>query len=755
MRNSTSAGESFAAELVEQALRYVPTAVILGLLVALLMVAALWPSADHTMLLCWLAVVLLISSTRMAIFYHYHRSGRLIHSTRIWIRWLSSTVLISSATWGCAGLLFFSTEFPQNNIILAFTLGGTIAAASSSLSPMQKTMRTYAILQMSPIILKLFFVGTGVYIAMGIMLIFYITVCMLISAQIHKMLLVSLGLRRENIAEIEERKKAEEELRRHKEELEEIVKERTEKLRATNENLSSEITERKQAEKKLRVSEERFRGLVESSSDLIWEIDSQGFYTYISPKVEMVLGYNVEEITGRTFFNFMVDIEAKRIQKIFTKLTAKGKPISGLEKELIHKNGNVVILESYGEPIKSSRGNILGYRGVDRDITERKKMTESLQQKRNLESIGLLAGGIAHDFNNLLVVIFGNITMAQERVSEKNPAWHLLEQASQAMENAKKLTAQLLTFAKGGDPLKKAINMQELVEETCRLVLNPTNVRYEVQAAKDLWPAEIDKVQMWQVLQNLLVNATDAMPAGGLIRICAENSVVGEESELPLSPGSYIKLAVTDQGVGIKPSMLTKIFEPYFSTRHENEKRGKGLGLAICRSIIKKHNGHIFATSVHGEGATFTFYLPASKSKQTIDSISEQPRAKLQPGKTHVLLLDDESSVLDITKLMLSEIGVSCTCVQDGAAAVELYKQAKNDERPFDLVILDLTIRGGMGGEKTLKQLLKINPKVKAIVASGYADNKVISQYNKYGFKAAIAKPYNLAQLEKVIHENI
>jgi len=687
----------------------------------------------------------------MVLLYYFRRRKTNGETLGTWNFLFTTGVILSGILWGVSGPLFYSASLPQYNVFVAFSLGGITAGAANSLAPLPHAMRLFTVLQLTPIVARFLSTGNEIHVAMGIMITFYGAAYLVISAQTRRTLLTSLRLRRENITEIAERRKAEHELRRHKDELEELVRERTEQLQATNEELSAEISERRVAEARLQVSEERFRDLVETSSDWIWEVDPEGVYTYVSPKVEALLGYKPEEVIHKTHFDLMPQEEETRIRQSFQEITRSGRPFSGLENRNLHKDGRVVILESSGEPIKDASGVLLGYRGVDRDITERKRIEAEVQRIRNLESLGILAGGIAHDFNNLLSAIFGHIDLARHATQVDSKPHLLLGDAAKTIDKAKQLTSQLLTFARGGVPIKKTISMRNLIVDTCRFVLSGSSIKCKYALVDDLWDVDCDEGQIWQVLQNLLFNASDAMPSGGTITISAENYVADLQSDLPEGHGHYIKISVTDNGSGIEEDLLSRVFDPYFSTKQESGGRGRGLGLTICHSIIKKHDGHLFLDSQPGKGTTASIFLPVSSrgADQTTDE--RQPPASSAIGKRRLLLLEDEDLVGDVTVKMINYLGHDCEVSTDGEAAIERYVQARVDGVPFDLVILDLTIRGGMGGEETMARLLEIDPGVKAIIASGYADSEIIANHKRYGFLSAIVKPYNIESLRDII----
>ena len=383
-------------------------------------------------------------------------------------------------------------------------------------------------------------------------------------------------------------------------------------------------------------------------------------------------------------------------------------------------------------------------RAVMTDITERKRMEEELLKADKLESVGILAGGIAHDFNNILTSISGNISMAKMQVTPGHKIFYLLSAAETSSVRAQGLTRQLLTFAKGGTPVKEIASIQKLIRESSLFVLQGSKSGCEFQMAEDLWPVEADVGQISQVISNVVINANQAMPEGGTIRITAENLMPEKIHEIPVKPGRYVRISIKDQGVGIVEKHLLKIFDPYFTTKQA----GSGLGLATSYSIIKKHNGHISVNSLPGAGATFHIYLPASDKE-----IQVKEEAVLVTGCGNILIMDDDEFLRELVKEMLDMLGYKSAFAKNGAEAIEMYKKARESGKPYDAVILDLTIPGGMGGEKVIKILLNMDPEVKAIVFSGYAEGEVMSNYREYGFKGMMPKPFDSYALGKALND--
>jgi PAS domain S-box-containing protein len=362
-----------------------------------------------------------------------------------------------------------------------------------------------------------------------------------------------------------------------------------------------------------------------------------------------------------------------------------------------------------------------------------------------METIGMLAGGIAHDFNNLLTGIMGNIGLVKTYISSSDPTYEMLDEAEGAAVRARDLTQQLLTFAKGGKPLKKLVNATDLIKQSAEFALRGSKVKLELSFPDELWPIEADEGQISQVINNLIINADESMPIGGRLKISAVNQAVKKSDALPLRGGNYIRVDIIDTGIGMSPEQLQRIFEPYFTTKQ----RGSGLGLTTAYSVVKNHNGAILVESTQNKGSSFHIYLPATKKALKGAKKLTVEESRQAGGK--ILIMDDEEVIRKMLKNMLGMAGYIVEVSADGVEALEKYQQAKKARDPFNAVIMDLTIPGGMGGKEAVKKLLEIDPQATVIVSSGYATDPIMSDYKKYGFKAVIAKPYSVKQLRELL----
>lgn len=387
---------------------------------------------------------------------------------------------------------------------------------------------------------------------------------------------------------------------------------------------------------------------------------------------------------------------------------------------------------------------IAGLWWLKADVSQKKKTEEEIVKSKKIESLGILAGGIAHDFNNLLTGILGNISLAQTYLTPDHKAFDRLEAAVGASRRSQDLTQQLLTFSRGGMPIKTAASISELLRDAADFVLRGSNVRANLSIPRDLWSVDIDPGQINQVINNLLINAIQAMPRGGTIFVEAENCLIEAESVIPLTPGKHVRIRIKDQGVGIPPDNIEKIFDPYFTTKTT----GSGLGLATAYSIIQKHNGLITVGSEVGVGTVFSIYLPAVPGPAAAISLPQNGGPiRNCPGR--ILVMDDEEVIRELAFELLSSMGYDVCLVKDGAEAIDMCRQAGLSGQPFDAVIMDLTIPGGMGGKETVEHLRRIDPEIRAIVSSGYSNDPVMADFAKYGFVGVLRKPYVADDVDK------
>ncbi|MBE9487352.1 MAG: PAS domain S-box protein, partial [Chloroflexi bacterium] len=512
-----------------------------------------------------------------------------------------------------------------------------------------------------------------------------------------------------------------------------------------------DMTARKQAERALRDSEENLRTILHSIGDAVIATDAQQRVIRLNPIAEQLTGWDASEATGKNLkevFNITNAETGLQAEDIVGKALTSGNIVRLSNQTILRsKEGKQYPIADSAAPIKDAGGNTNGAVLVFRDMTEELRTREELQRIQTLESIGILAGGIAHDFNNILMGLFGNIALAKRKLSPDHPSYKNLQNAENSADRARNLTGKLLTFAKGGEPIRDHVSLADLIKEVVGFDLTGSNVKLIFEYPEDLWAADVDKGQIQQVFSNLTTNANQAMLEGGELQISLQNLDNIDSIIQSLAPGKYIKAVVKDNGPGIDENDLGRIFDPYFSTKQA----GSGLGLATVYSIIHKHNGQISVTSEPGKGTTFTLLLPAKDSAPPRQKTAEVETTLPLFPTARILVMDDESAIRDLVTELLKNIGYSVATTGNCHEAIAAYKQAREKGEDFDIVILDLTIPGGPGGEKAVKEILQINPEAKVIVASGYAEDPVMSRYAEYGFKGVITKPFSLGELQKVL----
>lgn len=507
---------------------------------------------------------------------------------------------------------------------------------------------------------------------------------------------------------------------------------------------SRDITERRLEEEKRREIEERLRTLVEHSYDIIVEASADGRLLYINPAFKDLLGYEPEEVINTDVFENIHEQDRPSVISEFTK-TLTNDSAGHAVYRYRHKNGDWYWIESTGNTYRTSGGEL---RAViaSRDITERKKMEEELLKAQKLESLSVLAGGIAHDFNNLLTIVLGNMNIARMGMDSNDKSNKRLEEAEKAIERATGLTRQLLTFAKGGAPDKKSMSVKELLRESTLFALGGSNVKGQFFINDDLHKLDIDEGQIDQVINNLIINAKQAMAGGGVINVGAENKILESGNVFNLPAGNYVKIYVKDHGIGIPEQYQQRIFDPFFTTKE----KGSGLGLATSYSIIKQHKGHIAVRSIPGSETVFTIYLPVSK--QGVQTAEEKINIPIN-GEGNILIVDDDEMIARVLGEITTKLGYTPLIVNTSSEAIKSYSNYMKSGKKFNAVILDLTMPGDLGGKETLKRLKELDPDVKAVITSGYFADGSMSEYIDFGFKAYIPKPYNIQDIGATLHE--
>ncbi len=483
--------------------------------------------------------------------------------------------------------------------------------------------------------------------------------------------------------------------------------------------------------------------------------DTEGNIVLFNETAEKLTGYVAPEAIGKP----VSEIYCIRDERYKTSLSKSVYKVLAGEEDasvefpavLVSRTGREYIVNHSIAKIRDSEGIVLGAVVIFMDITEKRKIEERLTNTEKLKSLGVLAGGIAHDFNNLLTGIFGNIEIAKVKAENGRgkEVVSTLKDTLGVLDRARGLTQQLLTFSKGGTPVVSTASVEDILLNSARFVLSGSKVTYSVHADENLKLCRVDQNQIGQVFDNILINAKQAMDSGGTIEIRAENVTVTDRDSSAIETGNYVRVSISDQGPGIAGDFIPRIFDPFFTTKRS----GTGLGLAIAYSIIDKHKGYIDVKSAEGQGTTFLIHLPAAAgAKIKCRKSSVHASSKQRNGK--ILLLDDEEFIRRTAKMILSRFGYEVTLASSGEEVLDIFRETGGDPS-FELLILDLSIAGGMGGRETLAKLLEINPEVKAVASSGYFNDPVMAFPDRYGFRDVLRKPYTISELERVLERVI
>lgn len=525
-------------------------------------------------------------------------------------------------------------------------------------------------------------------------------------------------------------------------ELETRVRERTEQL-------SREVQERRVAEIELAREKEQLDVTLQSIGDGVITIDTIGRIVIINPVAEQLTAWTREEALGRPLEQVFVLFDEWPTQK-------QGDPVSRVLAEmrrvefsehahLLSRDGCERAIAGNAAPLRDREGEIIGVVLSFRDITERNRLIEQMQRAERLDAIGVLAGGIAHDFNNLLGGIFGYVCLAREVAAENSELASTLDEALSVFERARDLTQQLLTFSKGGAPVRSFVDLRRLLTECTRFALSGSNVASVLTLDSELPNVAVDASQIWRVIDNLVRNAIQAMPGGGTITVSADPAVFAPGEHSVLGEGRYVCITVADNGPGIPRAILPKIFDPFFTTKEH----GTGLGLATAYSIVKRHEGHIDVESSVGAGTTFRIYLPIA-----INLPAAPARAKVVAqvyGSGRALVLDDEDYLRHLFTQLLTRMGYQVTAVRTGEEAVAAAEQSQSEGKPFRLALLDLTIPGGMGGKEAISLIRPKCPDLIAVASSGYSEDPVMARPCDFGFTASLPKPFAAPQLAELL----
>ena len=752
-------------KLFSEKIRKLSESTLLGSLSTLInstiTVVVLWPVVSHKRLLLWFGFLIFISIPRLYLqktYQKYEGSPTLLNK---WKKYFLITIGISGLIWGMSAIYLFPENSIPHQSFIAFVLGGMAAGSVGVFSAMRRAFLTFSIPAVLPLTLRFFLIHDPIHFAMGLMLSLFWFILFMTARRLHQDILNSILLKYENIDLIDElekevdiRKAAEEDLKKQKQEVEKVVDLRTTELLETNQQLTREIADRELVTIKLRDSEEKYRDLVENINDIIYSVDMDGIMTYVSPVVEFILGFTQSDIMGKPFNEFIHPEDLSFVMARFQQL--RSRQLEESEYRLLTKSGDYRWIRSSSKPFQQD-GHIIGIRGVLIDISERKQfeierdnLETQLKQAQKMESIGTLAGGIAHDFNNILHMIIGNAELMLEDLPDRDSLRDKIADIKTASLRASGIVKQLLDFSRNANQEQTPMGAVAVIKDAIKFLRS--TIPSFITINKHLPEREItilgNPVQIHQVLMNIFTNASQAMEeTGGEINITVDQAFLSKsfaDEYLNLTQGDYLKIEISDNGPGIDPKSIDRIFEPYFTTKPFGQ--GSGMGLAVVHGIVKNHEGIINVASKPGNGTAFTIFLPifhgANSEKQ--ESTDEIPK-----GNETILFIDDEQSITKMAKQLLGKLGYHVVLFSNPIKALESFMLHPGN---YDLVITDMTMPL-MTGAKVAEKIKKFNSTVPIIISTGYSSLMDENKAKEMGIDAYILKPFVKKEIAVIIRE--
>ncbi len=738
----------------------------------------LWPLVPHANLILWMTAAVAITLLRQSFIFRYQRAAASVKDAPRWLKLFTRLIFISGIIWGSSAILIFPAASITHQVFLSFILVAMVSGAIGTFSAILPVFLTYALPALLPLCIVFWFAGTPFQQAMGAMILIYLGLVSVSAYHLFKTTRTSLKLQFENIDlihfleeekhradtinknlkdEVKERKRIEEILKKHRENLEIRINERTNALKESNIDLKMEISERTKTEKALKDSEEKYRLLVENANDAIL-IYQDGVSKFHNQRAETLLACSTHDLSKTPLTelcrindpDFLDPDFQKNLFQRFSTDTA-GKNISpGNARKIYNKKNKLLWVQFSAVPV--TWDNAPALLCFLRDITQQKRLEAQLFQARKIEAIGTMAAGIAHDFNNVLSGIQGNTSLALLNMNPDHAHYKKLKDIESYIASGTKMTRQLLDFASPQSSAHQRTDINQILNDTVELFCRTKKeLRLHTDYKNQKTVIEADEGQLRQAVINLLVNAWQAMPNGGDLKIETKDITIRETDNISYTtaPGNYVKISISDSGVGMAPSLISKIFDPFFTTKKRGE--GTGLGLSSVYGIIESHNGHISAHSRVGHGSTFHIYLPAASEQAPgipVPAVSPSDDA-IAAGTETILIIDDEPDILEIGREILEAIGYLVYAAPSGSRAIEIYAACRDT---IDLIILDM-VMPEMNGEQVYDRLTKINPDVKVLLSSGYSQQGQVEKILSKGCNGFIQKPFKLQQLSQTIRK--
>ena len=753
--------ERLYCDQVQRIIGQTITGVSATLITAIILASALWIISPDFRIILWLLSLISVVLARIFMQLHFQKTATTGENLIKRRNCILITLAITGALWGSSGVVLFPYSHIVHQVFIVFVLGGMVAGSVGVFASIKSAFYCFSIPTILPIIINLFRIGNPIHYAMGAMLSIFWLIMMITAMKLNGEIAEALNLKYENLElilnlekEIKERKAAEERLLTRNQQIETIVHERTTELRNVNERLINEINEKKDAEEALKNSEEKYRELADSLPQIVFESDEKADITYGNRNAFKFFGYDQNDLdNGLNILQLIVPEERERASENI-KERLNGAPPWGSEYTAIRKDGSRFPIAVHVNLVISNNRPV-GMRGILIDLTEKKQaeaeqkeIAARLQRAEKMETLGLMAGGVAHDLNNILSGIVSYPELLLMQIPDDSPLRKPLATIQGAGKRAAAIVQDLLTLTRRGVVNERVVNLNDIINEYLespenqKIISFHPGVKFEVNLEKGLLNILGSPVHLAKTAMNLISNAAEALPNGGIVNLSTRNQYLDRpiKGYDDIARGDYAVLSVSDNGIGISQNDLNRIFEPFF-TKKVMGRSGTGLGMSVVWGTVKDHKGYINVESAEGNGAVFSLFFPVTRRKSDTEKTSESIDTCQGNGES-ILLVDDAKDQREIASAILTQIGYSVNAVSSGEEAISYIKG-----NMVDLIVLDMIMDPGMDGLDTYRKILEIRPNQKAIIASGFSETARVREAQRLGAGTYVQKPYTMAKL--------